>query len=51
MAALIQLRNRAVPSLAGLAGVGLAVTVGLGLSTETAGTLSAPGGPRRRSAG
>lgn len=42
---LIHSRNRAVLALAGLAGVGLAVTAGLALSSESAGTLSAPGGP------
>ena len=42
---LIRSPNRAVLFLAGAAGVGLAVTLGLGLSTESAGTLSAPGGP------
>ncbi len=38
-------RGAAVRMLAGLAGAGLAVTIGLALSTESAGTLSAPGGP------
>lgn len=45
MAMLIRSPNRAVLFLAGAAGVGLAVTLGLGLSTESAGTLSALGGP------
>ena len=45
MVALLHSRNRVVWSLAGPAAVGFAVTVGLALSTESAGTLSAPGGP------
>ena len=42
---LLRSPNRAVLFLAGAAGLGLAVALGLGLSTESAGTLSAPGGP------
>src|SRR4051812_33661996 len=38
-------RSAALPWLAGLAGIGFAVTLGLALSTESGGTLSAPGGP------
>ena len=38
-------RNGAIRLLAGLAAVGVAVTLGLALSSESAGTLSAPGGP------
>jgi len=38
-------RRTAPRLLAGLAGVGFAVTLGLAASTESAGTLSAPGGP------
>src|SRR4051812_22291571 len=45
MAMLIHARNRAVLWLAGLAGIGLAVTLGLALSSESAGTLAAAGGP------
>lgn len=45
MATLSHPRNRAVRLLAGLAAIGLAITLGLGLSAESAGTFSAPGGP------
>jgi hypothetical protein len=38
-------RIGAIRLLAGLAAVGVAVTLGLALSSESAGTLSAPGGP------
>jgi predicted ferric reductase len=45
MLTLLHPRNGAVRLLAGLAAVSLAVTLGFGLSSESAGTLSAPGGP------
>jgi ferredoxin-NADP reductase len=44
MAMLIQSRKRAVVSLAVVAAVGFAATLGLALSTESAATLTAPGG-------
>ena len=45
MVNLLQSRHRAVRLLAGLATAGLAVTVGLAVSSESAGSLSVPGGP------
>lgn len=45
MVTLLQSRHRAVRVLAGLATAGLAVTVGLAVSSESAGSLSVPGGP------
>lgn len=45
METLLHPRNAPVRWLAGLAAISLAVTLGFGLSTESAGTLSAPGGP------
>jgi ferredoxin-NADP reductase len=45
MVTLLHPRNGAVRLLAGLAVLGLAAAVGLGLSSESAGTLGAPGGP------
>jgi predicted ferric reductase len=45
MLTLLHRRNGAVRVLAGLAAAGLAVTLGLALSTESAGSLGAPGGP------
>jgi predicted ferric reductase len=44
MVTLLHPSDRAVRWLAGLVAGGLAVTLALGLSTESAGTLSAPGG-------
>lgn len=44
MATLALQRNRVAQALAGLAAAGLALTLGLALSTESASTLSAPGG-------
>jgi predicted ferric reductase len=41
---LVKPRNRPAQALAGLAAAGLAVTLGLAVGTESASTLSAPGG-------
>ncbi|HMJ94955.1 MAG TPA: ferredoxin reductase family protein [Thermoleophilaceae bacterium] len=45
MIPLVHLQNRAVQLSLGLAAAGLAVTVGLGLASESAGALSVAGGP------
>jgi predicted ferric reductase len=45
MVTTVHSRRRAVRLSAGLAGAGLAATVGLALSTESASSLSLPGGP------